>query len=127
MTDRTEIESLLHRLYEARARGDLDGVCDTFASDASFELAGASNGAPLTMKAVGADKYRPLLAIMIRSFKLRSYEIVALLVDGDRAAVQWRADIHSRITGTTVPTELVDVIAVAQRRIVSYMEFFVPR
>ncbi len=127
MTDRTEIETLLHRLYDARARGDLDGVCATFTSDARFELAGASNGAPLTMKAIGAEKYRPLLAIMIRTFKFREHEIVAMLVDGDRAAVQWRAEIHSRITGTTVPTELVNVIEIREGRIASYMEFFVPR
>lgn len=127
MTDRTEIEKLLLGLYAARVRGDLDAVCDAFTGDAKFEIAGASNVTPLAMKAVGADKYRPLLAIMIRTFKLREQEILSILIDGAKAAVHWRADVYSRITGTAVPTELVDVVEVRDGRIASYTEFFVPR
>jgi ketosteroid isomerase-like protein len=35
-------------------------------------------------------------------------------------------DIHSKITGALVPTELVDLIEVRDGHIVSYTEFFVP-
>jgi ketosteroid isomerase-like protein len=50
-----------------------------------------------------------------------------MLIDGAQAAVHWRAKIYSRITGTTVLTELIDVVAVRDGRIASYTEFFVPR
>jgi ketosteroid isomerase-like protein len=126
MTERGEIEKLLLGLYAARVRGDLAAVCAAFAEDANFEIAGASL-TPLAMSAVGAEKYRPLLAVMIRTFKLRNHEILSLLIDGAKAAVHWRADVFSRITGTTVPTELVDVIETRDGLIASYTEFFVPR
>ena len=128
MTERVEIERLLLELYAARVRGDLAGVCATFASDASFQVAGASsNSTPIAMKAVGVSEFRPLLAIMIKSFKLSEQTILAMLIDGAQAAVHWRAKIYSRITGTTVLTELIDVVAVKDGRIASYTEFFVPR
>ena len=73
------------------------------------------------------DKYRPLLEVMIRTFKLRNRETLSVLIDGTKAAVHWRADVYSRITGTTVATELVDVIETRGGRIASYTEFFVAR
>jgi ketosteroid isomerase-like protein len=128
MTERVEIERLLHELYAARVRGDLAAVCATFTNDANFQVAGASsNASPISMQAVGVKEFRPLLAIMIKSFKLSEHSILAMLIDGEQAAVHWRAKIHSRITGTTVLTELIDVVAVQEGRIASYTEFFVPR
>jgi ketosteroid isomerase-like protein len=128
MTERVEIERLLLELYAARVRGDLAAVCATFTNDANFQVAGASsNASPISMKAVGVQEFRPLLAIMIKSFKLSEQTILAMLIDGEQAAVHWRAKIHSRITGTTVLTELIDVVAVKGGRIASYTEFFVPR
>jgi len=128
MTERVEIERLLLELYAARVRGDLAAVCATFTNDASFQVAGASSTAsPIAMKAVGVAEFRPLLAIMIKSFKLSEQSILSMLIDGAKAAVHWRAKVHSRITGTTVMTELIDVVEVKDGRIASYTEFFVPR
>jgi ketosteroid isomerase-like protein len=128
MTERVEIERLLLELYAARVRGDLAAVCATFTNDANFQVSGASNNAsPVAMKALGVAEFRPLLAIMIKSFKLTEQTILAMLIDEAKAAVHWRAKVYSRITGTTVLTELIDVIEVRDGRIASYIEFFVPR
>jgi hypothetical protein len=35
-------------------------------------------------------------------------------------------EVQSRITGLTVPTELIDLVEVRKGRIISYTEFFVP-
>jgi ketosteroid isomerase-like protein len=128
MTQRLETERLLLALYDARVRGDLAAVCASFADDANFQVAGASsNASPISMRAIGVNEFRPLLAIMIKTFKLSEQTILAMLVDGAQAAVHWRAKIHSRITGTTVMTELVDLVEIRNGRIASYIEFFVPR
>lgn len=128
MTERAEIERLLLELYAARVRGDLAGVCAIFTHDAYFQIGGAStNATPIAMQARGSGEFGPLLAIMIKSFKLTEQRVLAMLIDGARAAVHWRAKIHSRITGTTVLTELVDVIEIKDGRIASYTEFFIPR
>jgi ketosteroid isomerase-like protein len=127
MTERQEIERLLRELYAARASGDVAAVYDKFSRDARFQIAGASHSTPVAVRAVGAAEYRPLLAIMIKTFKLSDEQILSLLIDGAKAAVHWRAKIFSRLTGTTVLTELVDMIEIRDGRIGSYIEFFAPQ
>lgn len=126
MTDRAGIDRLLQDLYAARVRGDLGAVCQIFSKDAKFRIAGASHASPIAVTAVGVDEYRPLLALMIKTFKLRDQSINSILIDGTRAAAYWQAKVHSRITGTTVLTELIDLVEVRDDHITSYIEFFVP-
>jgi ketosteroid isomerase-like protein len=127
MTDRVEIDGLLRGLYAARLRGDLDAVCRSFSDDAVFQIAGAGQVSPVSNRAVGVNEFRPLLAVMIKTFKLRDQVILAILIDGMKAAVHWRAGVYSRITGTMALTEFVAIIEVRNARIVSYLEFFAPR
>lgn len=126
MTDRHETERLLRDLYAARVKGDVPAVYEKFTPNARFQIAGASHSTPVAVTAVGASEYRPLLAIMMKTFKLSDEEIMSLLIDGSKAAVHWRAKIFSRLTGTTVLTELVDMIEIRDGRIGSYTEFFAP-
>ena len=118
---------MLRDLYAARVNGDIGAVYEQFSPDARFQIAGASHSTPVAVTAVGAKEYRPLLAIMIKTFKLSDHEILSLVIDGAKAAVHWRAHIFSRLTGTTVVTELVDMIEIRNDRIGSYVEFFAPR
>lgn len=126
MIGRQETEQLLRDLYAARVSGDIAAVYDKFSPDARLQIAGASHSTPVAVTAVGSGQYRPLLAIMIRTFKLSDEQIMSLLIDGTKAAVHWRAKIFSRLTGTTVLTELVDMIEIRDGRIGSYIEFFAP-
>lgn len=127
MMDRVEIDGLLRGLYAARLRGDLDAVCRSFSDDAVFQIAGAGQVSPVSNRAVGVNEFRPLLAVMIKTFKLRDQVILAILIDGMKAAVHWRAGVYSRITGTMALTEFVAIVEVRNGRIVSYLEFFAPR
>jgi ketosteroid isomerase-like protein len=111
----------------ARGRGDLDGVCRCFASDATFRIAGASDASPIAIAANGIAEFRPWLALMIKTFQLADLTILSLIIDGEQAAAHWRARILSKITGATVLTELADIVQVRDGRIASYTEFFAPR
>ena len=126
MTDRLTTEKLLRDLYAARLRGDLDGICATFTSDAMFRISGASAAGPMAVTANGVDQFRPLLAIMIKTLPHSDQRILTTLIDGGKAAVHWRVKIFSRITGATVQTELVDMIEVRDGRIASFTELFAP-
>src|SRR5215467_6951103 len=65
MTSRADIERILSNAYDARKRGDLDGICRLFAPHARFQMAG-SNASPVASKVVGTEQCRPLLAGMIK-------------------------------------------------------------
>ncbi|MDB6042663.1 MAG: hypothetical protein JWM63_1214 [Gammaproteobacteria bacterium] len=126
MTDRLEIEQLLRELHAARTEGHLDRLCALFAADATFRIAGASDGKPIAITAGGLAEIRAWLAVMLKAFKLTRYQLRSMVIDGGRAAVHWQVDIHSKITGVVVPTELVDLVEVSGGRITSYREFFAP-
>ena len=124
---RTQIDRLLRELYAARSSGDLDGVCRVFATDAKFQIAGASETGPAGIKANGIGEFRPLLALMIKTFKLASLTIRSMEIQEDQATVHWQANVQSRITGATVATELIDVVEVRDGKIVNFNEVFVRR
>ncbi|HYA75794.1 MAG TPA: nuclear transport factor 2 family protein [Burkholderiaceae bacterium] len=126
MTDRVQIERLLQTLYAARVGGDLDTLCRTFADDAKFRIAGASDGKPISISAVGTIQIRTWLSMMIKTFRMTDQSTVSIVIEGAKAAVHWRCTIHSKITGTVIPTDLVDLVEVRDGRIGSYTEFFVP-
>ncbi|HYB50636.1 MAG TPA: nuclear transport factor 2 family protein [Burkholderiaceae bacterium] len=126
MTDRVQIERLLQTLYAARVGGDLDTLCRTFADDAKFRIAGASDGKPISISAVGTIQIRTWLNMMIKTFRMTDQSTVSIVIEGAKAAVHWRCTIHSKITGTVIPTDLVDLVEVRDGRIGSYTEFFVP-
>ena len=122
MTSRDEIERTLRNIYAARQRGDLDAISDIFAPHARFHMAG-SNASPVAVLVEGAEQYRPLLAGMIKTFEILEHNIVSMLIDGSKAAVQWRARIRSTVTGETVETDLFDLVEIEDGRIKSFFEF----
>ena len=127
MSDRSEIENRLHELHAARLRGDLAAMCRVFADDAVFEIAGSSNGQRVEISASDLRDFKPWLSMMVKTFRLSDYALLSLIVDEPRAAAHWRVQIHSKITGQVVPTELIDLLELRDGRIVRYTEFFVPR
>jgi ketosteroid isomerase-like protein len=126
MTQRLEIEKLLRELYAARVEGQLDRLCALFSVQASFKIVGASEGKPIAITARGSGEIRAWLAVMLKTFKLSRYQQLGVVIEGARASVHWRADIHSKITGVIVPTELVDLVEISDGKVSGYHEFFAP-
>jgi ketosteroid isomerase-like protein len=122
MTSRADIERILRDAYAARRRGDLDALAGIFAPHARFQMAG-SNASPIATLVEGAEQYRPLLAGMIKTFEILEHEILTMLIDGSKAAVQWRARMRSTVTGETVETDLFDLLEIEDGRITSFYEF----
>lgn len=127
MISRAEIGGRLRELYDARVRSDLEAICGLFAPDARFEIASASHGNPVAVNARGRDEFRPLLKLLLRTFRVTDQSILSMIIDEPKAAVHWRAAIHSRITGAAVLTEFMDIVEFDDGHIASYIEFFVPR
>ena len=127
MTERGAVERMVHDLHAARIGADLSGMCRLFADQGRFEIAGASADKPISIRAASLAEFRPWLAMLTKVFRLSDYELISLVVEWPRAAAHWRVDIFSKITGVTVPTELVDLVELRDGRIQTYHEFFVPR
>ena len=126
MTERLQVEELLRDLHAARVAADLERLCELFAREAHLRIAGTSDGKPIAIAASGMAQIRPWLSMLVKSFRMRDYRLLSVAIDGSRAAAHWRVDIDSKITGVSVPTELVDLVETDDGKITSLIEFFVP-
>jgi ketosteroid isomerase-like protein len=127
VTTRQEAERLIAELHAARVRGDLAAMCGLFAIEGQFRIAGASADKPVAIQAESLATFKPWLSMMVKVFRLDGYGLTSLIVEDSRAAAHWHAEIYSKVTGVTVPTDLIDLVEVSDGRIVAYTEFFVPR
>lgn len=126
MTERFGTQQLLRELYASRINGELDRLCALFATNAVLRIAGASDGKPISVAANGVGEIRTWLSMMVKVFKLTRFESLSTVIEENKAAVHWRVEIHSKITGVVVHTELVDLLEIRDAQIASYTEFFVP-
>ncbi len=126
MISRADFERLLTELHAARLASDLPRLCALFAADARLRIVGSGDGKPIAITASGIGEIESWLTMLVKTFRLSQYEPLSMIIDGERAAVHWRVQIRSRITGQPVPTELVDVVEVRDGRIAAHTEFFVP-
>jgi len=127
VAERAVVERMIRELHAARVGGDLSGLCRLFADQGRYEIIGASADKPIAIRTTGIVDLRPWLAMMVKVFRLSNYALLSLVVEWPRAAAHWRADIYSKVTGVTVPTELVDLVEIGEERVLSYIEFFAPR
>ncbi len=72
----------------------------------------------------GIEETRALVDATDREFKILAFRINHLLVDGNRAAFQWRAEVRHRGTSARGVIESFDHIAFREDRIFSVTKFF---
>ena len=127
MAERVVAERMIQQLHAARVGGDLAGLCRLFADEGRFEIVGASADKPIAIRATSLAEFRPWLSMMVKVFRLTDYTLLSLVVEWPRATAHWRTNIYSKVTGVTVPTELVDLVELSDDCILTYTEFFAPR
>lgn len=127
MSERLVAERAIQQLHAARLGGDLAGMCRVFADDGRYEILGASADKSIAIRANNLTEFRPWLSMLVKVFRLSNYRLLSLTIEMPRVVAHWRVDIFSKVTGVTVPTELVDVVQLDGERIAAYTEFFAPR
>lgn len=123
MTERATIESILKDAYAARLRGDVEGMVRHFADDAVFALAGAREASPVALRCSDCDSMRAAMAGLVGAFEFKSHDIVALVVEGDRAVAHTRVTVRAAATGEEAVTEMADIVTFENGKIKSFLEF----
>jgi ketosteroid isomerase-like protein len=121
--DRNEIEAFVRTLYAARVGGDMQALGRAFAGNARFQIAGSPEVSMVATVIEGHDGVMALMQTMVDTFVLEDFAILDLVIDGNKAAVRWRATIHQGASGQTFTTELADFIEIADGKVVSFIEF----
>ena len=120
--DRSAMETLVRRLYDARVAGDVDKILGFFAPQHQFRLAGDQTMGVAAI-ASGRTEFVSMLGMLVQAWEWREVRIDNLLIDGDRAAVRHRTKMRFVPTGDLIETEICDVITFRDGKIVDFVEF----
>lgn len=121
--DRSETETLIKQFYAARVGGDMEALGALFADGAKFTVAGSPAFSILATAAEGHEAVLSLLQTMTDSFVLEDFAVLESLIDGNKAAVRWRANVNVITAGQTYETELADFFVVEGGKLTSVTEF----
>jgi len=81
----SDVASLVRHYVERYNANDVDGMLECCSDDVVFESVTNPGGA---MRLNGKDEMREVIEATTRAFRERRHEVVAILVDGDRAAAE---------------------------------------
>lgn len=123
MIERVAIETLLKDAYAARVQGDLDKVMSYFHPECRFHLMGAPDVGPACHPQSGCDAVRAHMAGLIHTFVFSKFETLDLIVEGDRAAHHWRADVTCVPTGRTESFEALDMVTFEDGKVRTMTQF----
>jgi ketosteroid isomerase-like protein len=120
---RTDFERLIRELYESRLANDVDRCVASFARSAAFRFAGGSEANAVALAGRSPAEVRMLIAELVREWRWKSQEFISTIIDGNKAAVQYRVTTVHVPSGETVTTEVADVITAADGKVVEFVQF----
>ncbi len=81
----SDVAALVRRYVERYNANDVDGMLECCADDVVFETITNPGG---SLRLNGKDEMREVIEATTRAFRERRHEVVAILVDGQRAAAE---------------------------------------
>ncbi|MBL8587906.1 MAG: nuclear transport factor 2 family protein [Methylobacteriaceae bacterium] len=125
MTSREQIAEVIRAAYAARVRGDVEACVAQFADDATFGLDARGAGHEAMLEpARGKAQLRAMMQALVDGFQFDEWREIALIVEGDVAALHWRARATVRATGRSDVFDTVDVIRMRGDKIVGFHQSF---
>jgi ketosteroid isomerase-like protein len=119
---RAEFEQLLREIYRARLANDLDGCMRCFAPAATFRIAGGESK-PVALAGQPPAELRRHIAELVRTWHWKSWDRLSQVIDGNKAAVQYRVTVVHTPSGETLTTEVLDLITAADGKVEEFVQF----
>jgi ketosteroid isomerase-like protein len=123
MTSREAMLDTIQRVYEARAKGDIEALMKEFHADADFEFIGDTKTTEIAGLRKGHADVRATLGGFIKTFEFPKRDIVDTVVEGDRAVIHSRITVRFMRTGKVFETDLLDIFRFQDGKIVRLVEF----
>jgi ketosteroid isomerase-like protein len=87
--DRLVMQKQIERLFEARIRGDVEGVLAECTEDASFELMGDLSGQQMVTRLAGKDQLRSEFTGIFLRWRWDNVRTLRTLIDGNCAVIEF--------------------------------------
>jgi ketosteroid isomerase-like protein len=123
MASREAMIDLILRAYDARAKGDIEGLMAAFHPMAAFELKGDKGILDIAGAAEGHSNVRAAMTGFIGHFEFLQRDIVDTIVEGDRAVVHSRLTIRFVPKDTVIVTDVLDTFRFEDGKIIELVEF----
>ena len=123
MAGKKAIEKIVRDLYAARARGDYDAMTVLLAPRGSLRVAGAADHCPIAGTTTGRTQLRSRFAELAAQFAFANQKMLSITIDGDRAAVHWRAKVTYTPTGKAATTEFCDLWTIKDGKATAVLQF----
>ena len=115
--------SAVQELYAAYKRGDGDRVAKLIDDDVDWIIYGPVDVFPFAGRRHGKSAALASLAGVARDYALDRYDLEAVVVDGDRAAVMSDVAFTQRATGRLLRFRIADFLRFRDGRVVEFREF----
>ena len=123
MPNAAAMKQAIRALYKARCAGDVDGMFKDFADDGVFKM--NARGLPVEGAGdfvVGKAAVRAAVAALIKDWKFDKWEERSLLVDGDKVALHWHADVTNNRTGKRARMHTFDLVTFRDGKITNFRQ-----
>jgi ketosteroid isomerase-like protein len=123
MASREAMIDTITRAYDARGRGDIEGLMATFHSNAVFELKGEKKVLEVAGSVQGHSNVRAALAEYIQAFEFVKRDILDTIVEGDRVVVHSRLQVRFVPKNVDFTSDVLDVFKFEDGKIIELVEF----
>jgi ketosteroid isomerase-like protein len=123
MTDSEEIREIVRSTYEARSRGDLIGTMASFADDVVYEFHGQATGlSGMAGESRGKPAVEQIIKDLIDNFSFSDWREVSFVVEGEKAALHWRANVTFTQNGRKETFDVFDFLTFRDGKVVDFRQ-----
>jgi ketosteroid isomerase-like protein len=123
MSSREAMIDTIVRAYDARAKGDIEGLMAAFHPNAVFELKGEKDVLEVAGAVHGHQNVRAAMTGFIAAFEFINRDIVDTIIEGDRAAVHSRLKVRFIPKDVVFTSDVLDTFRFEDGKIVELVEF----
>ena len=123
MTEGGEIEALVRSFAPPGLQATWTFCGAVMPTTPPSEIAGSPAWGALTAPVTGHAKIMARFESMIANLALSDFAILDLFVDGNKAAVRWRASVRHAETKDEFTTEIAQFLEVEHGQVISLVEF----
>jgi ketosteroid isomerase-like protein len=123
MASREAMIDTIYRAYDARGKGDIEGLMAAFHPNAVFELKGEKDVLEVAGAVQGHPNVRAAMTGFIANFQFVQRDIVDAVVEGDRAAVHSRLKVRFVPRDVVFTSDVLDTFKFQDGKIIELVEF----
>ena len=121
---RDDIEAAVEQVYEARLRNEVAPCLEWFSEDATFQLAGSAAASGIALMVSDREQFRELLESLVATWHWHKVDLIAVLIDGNEAAVRYGLTATFTPTDRMITTEIMDhLVFDSQLKLVQLTQF----